>query len=393
MPGSTRTYLDHNATSALRPEARDAMVGALEAAGNPSSVHAEGRAARGRVERAREAVAALVGADARNVVFTSGGTEANVLALTPGLHAGADKRPLDRLLTSAIEHPCVLDGARFLVDRIERIPVLSSGIADLDALRGRLEDCANRGERVLVSLQAANNETGIVQPVRAAADLAHAAGGLLHCDSVQAAGKIDFTLAGSGADLIALSAHKLGGPQGVGALVLAPRIAIAERMLRGGGQERGARAGTENVAGIAGFGAAAAAALHSRDDEASRMASLRAAFEAGLREIAPEILIIGDGEGRLPNTSLFVMPEGTAETALMAFDLAGVAVSSGSACSSGKVRASHVLLAMGIPQAVASAAIRVSFGWNSSKNDVINCLRVFANTLEALRNRRGRAAA
>ncbi|MCP8940285.1 cysteine desulfurase [Alsobacter sp. SYSU M60028] len=391
MNAASRTYLDHNATSALRPDARDAMLAALEHAGNASSVHAEGRAARALIERAREEVAALVGGQARNVVFTSGGTEANVLALTPGLEACGDKRPLDRLLTSAVEHPSVLDGARFPADRVERLPVDGDGVLDLDALSARLAVLAKAGERALVSVQAANNETGVLQPIAAIAGLVHDHGGLLHCDAVQAAGRTDFAMA-SGADLVTLSAHKIGGPQGVGALVLSPAVTIADRVLRGGGQERGARAGTENVAGIAGFGAAASCAREGRAEEAARLAALRDVFEAGLRAVAPDIDVFGARVGRLPNTTLFAMPEGTAETALIAFDLAGVAVSSGAACSSGKVRASHVLLAMGVPRERAAAAIRVSLGWTTTRNHIENCLEVFEKTVGALRNRRGRAA-
>lgn len=393
MALSGRSYLDHNATSELRPEARDAMVAALAAGGNASSVHAEGRAARGRIESAREEIAALVGASARNVVFTSGGTEANALALAPRFDRCGEKLTLDRLLVSAIEHPCVLDGARFPADRIERIPVLASGVVDLAWLERRLAQASATGERAMVSLQAANNETGVIQPVRAAADLAHAAGGVLHCDAVQAVGKVAFSVGESGADLVALSAHKIGGPQGVGALVMGGGLQIAERMLRGGGQERGARSGTENGPGVAGFGAAAWAVREAGAAERERVLGLRDRLEAELIALAPEAVIFGAAAERLPNTTLVSLNGLRAETALIALDLAGVAVSSGSACSSGKVKRSHVLDAMGVEPDLAAGAIRISFGWNSREDDVIRFVGAFANLKETLHQRLGRAAA
>lgn len=392
MSPAPRTFLDHNATSALRPEAAEAVLRAMTLGGNPSSVHTEGRAARALVEDAREAVAGLAGGRARNVVFTSGGTEANVLALTPGIVFAGGVRPT-RLLASAIEHPCVLQGARFAAGSVETIPVLQSGVIDLDALERRLGALAGQGERVLVALQAANNETGVIQPVREAADIVHAAGGFLHCDAVQAAGKIRFDMESSGADSAAFSAHKIGGPQGVGALVLRDAAThIEDRLLRGGGQERGVRAGTENVPGIAGFGAAARAVLAGSAD-GEGIALLRNALEQGLRERAPVVVIFGDDAARLPNTTLFALPGLSAATALIAFDLAGVAVSSGAACSSGKVKTSHVLEAMGVASALADGAIRVSLGWNSSNPDVIRFLLAFEKVRDAYRDRQARRAA
>ncbi len=393
MSPVARSVLDHNATSAIRPEASAAVLRALEIGGNPSSVHSEGRAARALVEQAREAVGRLAGAPARNVVFTSGGTEANVLALTPGIMFAGGARPT-RLLVSGIEHACVLAGARFPVDAVERVPVLSTGVIDLEALSRRLEALAGEGQRVLLTLQAANNETGVIQPLRQAADLVHGAGGFLHCDAVQAAGKVPFDMAENGADTAAFSAHKLGGPQGVGALVFgSAETHIEERLLRGGGQERGARAGTENVPGIAGFGAAAASAAASLDGEAARLRALRDLMEQRLGQLAPEAVIFGSGEDRLPNTTLFALPGLDAATALIAFDLAGVAVSSGSACSSGKVQASHVLDAMGVPPDLARGAIRVSLGWNNSKDDVIRFLDAFEKVRDLNRDRQARRAA
>jgi cysteine desulfurase len=394
MAGAPRANLDHNATTTVRPAVIDAVAAALAAGGSPSSVHAEGRAARARIESARDEVAALLGAPARAVWFTSGGTEANVLALTPFIETAGEKRPLDRLLTSAVEHPCVLEGARFPEDRIERIPVTAEGVIELAWLEERLRIMAAQGERALVSVQAANNETGAVQPVRAAADLAHAHGGLMHCDAVQAIGKVAFDMASSGADLVAVSAHKIGGPQGVGALVAASTsLHIAGRLLRGGGQERGLRAGTENTPGVAGFGAAAREARLLGAADNARVSALRDDLETGLRQLAPEAVIFSSAVERLPNTTLFALPGQSAETALIAFDLDGVALSSGSACSSGKVKRSHVLKAMGAPDDLAGGAIRVSLGWSSTQADVERFLRAFEKLRDALHLRRGRRAA
>src|SRR5262245_45754730 len=282
---SNRIYLDWNATAPLRPQAREAMLAALDVAGNPSSVHAEGRAARRLIEQAREEVAALTGADPRNVVFTSGGTEANMLALTP--ESGAD-----RLLISDIEHPSVLAGGRFPAEAVERLPVSADGQIDLAALERRLA-APGRGQ-TLVSLMLANNETGVVQPVSQAAHLAHAAGALLHVDAVQAAGRISCDINALGADLLTLSGHKIGAPKGVGALVRRTAASgAADPLIKGGGQERGLRAGTENVAGIAGFGAAAAAAREGLAAESARMAGLRDRLEAALPAPSPDVVIFG----------------------------------------------------------------------------------------------------
>ncbi len=332
-----RVYLDWNATTPLRPEAQAAMAEAWELCGNPSSVHAEGRRARRLIEDARVAVARAVGAAPRNVVFTSGGTEANALALSPGLRGGASQ-PVERLLVSAIEHPSVLAGGRFAAEAVTRIGVTRGGLLDLERLRALLAS----GPPALVSLMAANNETGVIQPVAEVAEIVHGAGGLLHVDAIQAFGKMPFNIKEVGADLATLSAHKIGGPKGVGAVVLAEGLAGLEPLLRGGGQELGHRAGTENVAGIAGFGAA-----------------------------------IGAAEPRLPNTTLFVAPGVKAETAVIGFDLEGIAVSSGSACSSGKVRPSHVLEAMGLGPEIAQSGVRLSLGWSTSEADVDRCLEAW----------------
>jgi len=375
---SDRVYLDWNATTPLRREAREAMAAAWDLPGNPSSVHAEGRHARRLVEGARAGLAGAVGAIQRNVVFTSGGTEANGLALTPGLRRGAGM-PVKRLVVSAIEHASVLAGGRFSPEAISTVAVTNSGLLDLDHLRAALEN----GPPALVSVMLANNETGALQPVKEAAEMVHSAGGLLHVDAIQAFGKIPFDVNMMNADLVTLSAHKIGGPKGVGAVVLAEGVLGLEPLLRGGGQELGHRAGTENVAGIAGFGAAATAALSALDDDAIRLQNLQNRLESGLRQ-TPGVIVFSDNAPRLPNTTLFTVPGLKAETAVIGFDLAGIAVSSGSACSSGKVQPSHVLKAMGFGPELAQGAVRLSLGWSTLSKDVDRCLeawRKLAGTL------------
>jgi cysteine desulfurase len=366
-----RTYLDWNATTPLRPEARAAMAAAWDFSGNPSSVHAEGRQARHLLEAARAVLARALGVPPRNVVFTSGGTEANALALSPYLR-GASGLPVERLLASAIEHTSVLSGGRFAQEKIATIPVTQSGAIDLSALGAMLAS----GPPALVSLMAANNETGAVQPVAEAAAAVHKAGGLLHVDAIQAFGKIPFDLSTSGADLVTVSAHKIGGPKGVGAVVIGEGVTGLEPLLRGGGQERGRRAGTEDVAGIAGFGAATAAAIAAMAADASRILGLRNRLEAGLRQ-EMDVIVFSADMPRLPNTILFTVPGMKAETAVISFDLEGVAVSSGSACSSGKVQPSHVLQAMRVSPGEAQGAVRLSLGWSTSDRDVDRCLEAW----------------
>jgi cysteine desulfurase len=373
-----RVYLDWNATTPLRPEARQAMAAAWEMAGNPSSVHAEGRQARRLVEDARAAVAAAVGARPQDVVFASGGTEANALALTPGLRRGAGE-PVRRLLVSAIEHPSVLSGGRFSPEAIGTIQVTRSGLIDIDHLRGLLAV-----ERpALVSVMLANNETGALQPVGEVADIVHEAGGVLHVDAIQAIGKIPFDINEMKADLVTLSAHKIGGPKGVGALVLAEGTQGLEPLLRGGGQELGRRAGTENVAGIAAFGAAVRAAMIALEGDATRLRSLRDRLEAGLKQ-TPDTIVFSQDVPRLPNTTLFTVPGLKAETAVIGFDLGGIAVSSGSACSSGKVQPSHVLAAMGVGPELAQGAVRLSLGWSTSEADIDLALQAWRKLADAL---------
>lgn len=346
-------YLDHNATTAMRPEAVRAMAEALADVGNPSSVHRFGRAARRRVEEARERVAALVGACAEDVIFTSGGTEANALALR-----GAG-RP--RVLVSAVEHDSVLKA----VPEAEPIPVDAEGRVEPAVVAEML----GRDSRpALVSVMLANNETGVIQPVAQVAARARAAGALVHCDASQAAGKMPVSAVELGVDFLTLSAHKLGGPQGVGALVAVGGPELAPQLL-GGGQERGRRAGTENVAGTVGMGVAAELAAAGLEDVA-KLAVWRDEMERRAKAAVPRCRVVAQGAPRLPNTSCLVLPGVGSDVQVMALDLAGVAVSAGSACSSGKVRASHVLAAMGLPPHEAGAAIRVSFGWNSAEGDV-----------------------
>jgi cysteine desulfurase len=375
-----RAYFDWNATAPLRPEARDALQDALALTGNPSSVHAEGRAARQLIERAREDVAHLAGARQADVIFTSSGTEANALVLTPAIETAHEKEPRDRLFMSAIEHSSVRAGGRFPREAIEDLPVDADGRLDLAALAEALA----RASRPLVSVMLANNETGVIQPVAEAAAIVHAANGLLHVDAVQAAGRIAVDIGALGADLLTLSAHKIGGLKGVGAVVRASDdIHFADPLIRGGGQERGLRAGTENVAGIAAFGAAAAAARERLADEAARMLALRKRLEAGLRAISPQVVIFGETADRLPNTTLFAVEGLKAETAVIGFDLEGVAVSSGAACSSGKVQPSHVLAAMGVSPTL-RGALRVSLGWTTTEADVERFLGAWRKLASAL---------
>ncbi|KRB44613.1 cysteine desulfurase family protein [Phenylobacterium sp. Root700] len=349
-------YLDCNATAPIRPEAVEAMTRAFAIGGNPSSVHAAGRSARAIVEHARNEVAALIGGPASTVIFTSGGTEANALAIESAVATGSK-----RLIVSAVEHDSVLESAKASGVAVEYLPVKADGTADLGWLTARLAAWDAADGRPFVALMLANNETGVIQPVREASEIVRAAEGWLHVDAIQGAGKIITDSRALGADTLVVSAHKLGGPQGVGALTFGPRATMVRRQ-HGGGQERGRRAGTENVAGIAGFGAAAMASL--RDKE----------IQSAWRDAAAErlkangALVIGEDAARLPNTLCVAAAGYGAELQVMALDLAGIMVSAGSACSSGKVKASHVLTAMGLDD-LASCAIRVSGGWATTEQD------------------------
>ena len=381
---SPRVYLDYNATAPLRPQARTAAMDVFACAGNPSSVHAEGRRARALVENARRQVASLVGSSPERVVFTSGATEAAHLALSADILADG-RRGFDRLLVGATEHAAVLQGHRF-GEAVETVPVLPTGVLDLAALSYALA----RGGRCIVAVQAANNETGVLQPIDEIAERTWKHAGVVICDAVQAAGRV--ACDAIPADVLLLSAHKLGGLAGAGAVVMrSDRVALGAAVLRGGGQERGFRAGTENVAAIVAFGTAAEASASLA--EASHMATLRDRFEADLLRIAPEAEVFGREAPRLPNTSAFAVPGVSAETLLMALDLAGIAVSSGSACASGKVGRSHVLEAMGVKPDLRAGVLRVSFGWSSTEADVERVLAQMAATLDRLKGRRLRVAA
>ncbi|WP_411286788.1 cysteine desulfurase family protein [Phenylobacterium sp.] len=352
-------YLDHNATTPVRPEACAAVARALAMGGNPSSVHAAGRAARALVEHARDEVAALVAAPASTVVFTSGGTEANALALESAVAAGAR-----RLVVSALEHDSVQETARAAGVAVEVLPVTADGVADLAWLAERLGRWDAADGRPFVAMMLANNETGVIQPVAQAAGIVRAADGWLHVDAVQAGGKIAIDSRALGADTLSVSAHKLGGPQGVGALTFGPRATLSRRQ-HGGGQERGRRGGTENVPGICGFGAAATAALGDLESF-QRLADGRDALAARMK--AAGAVVMGEGAPRLANTLCVATPEFTSDLQVMGLDLAGVLVSAGAACSSGKVKASPVLTAMGQGE-LAACAIRVSGGWNTDDGD------------------------
>lgn len=369
-----RTYLDHNATSPLRDCAKEALVSVLNTVGNASSIHKEGRKARATIEKAREQVAGLVNAHPKNVIFTSGGTEANMTALSPELVAANKKADVNhiKLFISAIEHPCVMSGGRFASEDIIQLPVSGEGVVILSELSETIGEFRKQNPETpfLVSVMLANNETGAIQPVAEIAQIVHEHNGMLHTDAVQCAGKIAIDCQTLGADLLTLSAHKLGGPQGVGALVLGSgKTLIGDHLMKGGGQELNRRAGTENVAGIAAFGAASEEAAN----ELGRMADiakLRDKLESELLVEAPELTIFANNVERLPNTSCIAIAGMTAETTLIALDLKGISVSSGSACSSGKVDSSHVLSAMSVEGDLLQSAIRVSLGWNTTETDI-----------------------
>jgi cysteine desulfurase len=352
------------------------VLQALEA-GNASSVHAEGRAARAIIESARVAVAKALGTRPDHVIFVSGATEAAVTALRP--------REGERLLIAAGEHVCVHTGQSFPQDRVAPVRLDRQGRLDLDDLRSRLAETA--GLRPVLALQAVNNETGVIQPVLEAAELVHAAGGAVICDAVQGCSRIPCTFAATGADALFLSSHKLGGPKGAGCLAYARRDLIPQALIRGGGQERGLRGGTENVAAIAGFAAALAEAEAMREAETARLKEIRDFLQAGVLEIVPDAAIFGAETARVANTLAFALPGFGAETLVAAFDVEGVALSSGSACSSGKVTPSHVLAAMGVSPDLARSALRISLGLGSRKEEGVRFLEILAKVHERMRRR------
>jgi len=378
-----RAYLDHNASAPLLPEARAAMLAALEVDANASSVHGDGRAARRLVEQARRDVAALAGAQPGHVVFTSGATEAASTLLSPDWTLGCSALSMARLVVSAADHPCLLCGGRFAPEAVSVIGVDGNGIADLAALEALLAGHDREKGLALVAIHAANNETGVIQPVAELSRLARAHGAVLVVDAVQAAGRVPIDISEGWGDFLILSSHKIGGPKGAGAIVGGSDLMMPAPLVRGGGQEKGHRAGTENVAAIAGFGAAARAALAGLAD-IERVRALRDAFEAAVLELAPDAVVFGCGAQRLANTLFFAVPGLKAETAQIAFDLAGVSLSAGSACSSGKVGASHVLKAMGATAGAAGdqGALRVSIGRATGEAELAAFRAAFAGMME-----------
>ncbi|MDO8354375.1 MAG: cysteine desulfurase family protein [Aestuariivirga sp.] len=351
-----RTYLDHNATSHLRPAAKEAMCAAMDVEGNASSVHREGRLARKLLDDSRETIARGIGVIAPMISFTSGGSEANNLAIKSA--------PVERLLVSAFVHPAVMESAMAAHKPAEFIPVTPQGVVDLEALAKLLE-----GPKALVSVMLANNETGVIQPLREIVALAQAHGALVHTDAVQAFGKMPVNFGLLGVDMMTIAAHKIGGPTGIGALVVRDGLPL-EPLVHGGGQELRRRAGTENLVGIAGFAAVAKESQLNVE-----------ALQAQLEEALANAVILGGDAPRLPNTTYFSQPGMSAETLLMNFDLEGIAVSSGSACSSGKVTKSHVLTAMNVAPELAKGAIRVSLGWNTTQEHIEHFIAVWRSLL------------
>jgi cysteine desulfurase len=386
---ANRAYLDHNASTPLRPAVADAMARALELTGNPSSIHAEGRAARAAIDRARHQVAAAVGAEAKNVIFTSGATEGLNMALRPSpavtFRSGAKRT--ERLLVLSTEHSAALAGGGFAAESIEHIPVDGDGRADLAWLERRLGELATIDGKfapVTIAMQLANSETGVIHDIRKASIIADRYGAFFICDAVPALGKISVSMAALNVDALVLSAHKFGGPKGVGAVVLAGDHAfIEEPLLKGGGQEMRRRSGTENLPGIVGMGVAAEIAILNMSAEAPRLEELRDELLARFRTFRPDMVVFGEAANRLPNTAAIALPGLKAETAVIAFDLANVAVSSGAACASGKVKRSHVLDAMGVSPGLADGLLRFSLGWTTTRIDIDIAAAAFAKIAAA----------
>ncbi|MBX4867870.1 cysteine desulfurase [Rhizobium bangladeshense] len=371
-----RLYLDWNATAPLHPAARDAIMRAIDIFGNPNSVHGEGRAARAAIEGARRKVAALAGADPGNLIFTSGATEAANLVLTPDFRMGRTPLRLGHLYFSAIEHPAVREGGRFSRDKMTEIPVTEAGIVDLDALGLLLGTHDKAAGLPMVAIMLVNNETGIVQPVEAAAKIVHAHGGLIVVDAVQAAGRIPLDIEQIGADFMIVSSHKIGGPKGAGALIARGEALMPRPLIQGGGQERGHRSGTQNSLALIGFGAAAEVAAGEFETRNGAIGALRERLEAGMRQAAADVIIHGEGGQRVANTIFFTLPGLKAETGQIAFDLEGVALSAGSACSSGRLGESHVLTAMGSDPKL--GALRISLGFSTTEEDIDRAIAAFA---------------
>lgn len=386
---SSRIYMDWNATAPLLPEAREACLSALDLLGNPSSVHGEGRALRTLIENARRDVAALCGAKPGSVIFTSGATEAANLVLTPDFRMGRTPLKIGRLYASAIEHPAVREGGRFPREALSEIPVISDGVVDLPVLRELLSAHDRQLGLPMVAVMLVNNETGIIQPIAAIAEIVRAHGGILVVDAVQAAGRVPLSIEDLGADFLIVSSHKIGGPKGAGALVARGEVMMPAPLIRGGGQEKGHRSGTENPVAIAGF---AAAARKVGEDVGQRMgvvSALRDMLEGEMLAAATDVVIHGRDVSRVGNTIFFTLPGLKAETGQIAFDLEGVALSAGSACSSGKVGQSHVLTAMGYDPR--QGALRISIGEGTTQADIDRCAAVFAK-VAARRRAPGQAA-
>ncbi|MGN7293615.1 cysteine desulfurase family protein [Rhizobium sp. SAFR-030] len=370
-----RAYLDWNATAPLSDAARSAMLDAYALPGNASSVHAEGRAARVALDRARRQVAALAGAQPQHVIFTSGATESANLVLTPEFRMGRAPLAIGHLYVSAIEHPAIREGGRFDRAQVSEIAVTPAGVIDLEALGGALAGHDGSSGLPMVAVMLVNNETGIIQPVAEAARLVHQKGGLLVVDAVQAAGRIPLDIEALDADFMVLSSHKIGGPKGVGVLVSRGEVMAPKALIHGGGQEKGHRSGTENFPGIVGFGAAADAAVENLTSTVSTLAALRDRLEDGMRRAAGDVIIHGAAVERVANTTFFTLPGLKSETGQIAFDLEGVALSAGAACSSGKVGQSHVLTAMGCDPDL--GALRISLGPATTADDIDRALAAF----------------
>ncbi|MDL2405741.1 cysteine desulfurase family protein [Rhizobium calliandrae] len=386
---ATRLYLDWNGTAPLHPTARDAMLHALDLYGNPNSVHGEGRAARAAIEAARRQVASLTGAEPANVVFTSGATEAANMVLTPEFRMGRTPLAIGHLYLSAIEHPAVREGGRFPKEKISEIPVTSDGVVDLGVLETMLSAHDKANGLPMVAIMLANNETGILQPVGEAAKIVQAFGGVFVVDAVQAAGRVLLDINAIGADFLIVSSHKIGGPKGAGALVSRGEMLMPKPLIHGGGQEKGHRSGTENALAVIGFGAAAAAALAEFDSRNAAVEKLRDRLEEGMLRAAPDLIIHGKDSPRVPNTSFFTLPGLKSETGQIAFDLEGLAISAGSACSSGKVGESHVLVAMGRDPKL--GALRISLGFSTCEEDIDRAISAFAR-IAGRRKQAGAAA-
>ncbi|EPE98076.1 cysteine desulfurase family protein [Rhizobium grahamii] len=384
-----RLYLDWNATSPLHQNARDAVLRAMDMFGNPNSVHGEGRSVRAAIEQARRQLAVLTGADPAHVIFTSGATEAANMVLTPDFKMGRTPLAIGRLYYSAVEHPAVREGGRFSKEQTTEIPVTEAGVVDLDALGALLAAHDKSAGLPMVAVMLVNNETGIVQPISDIAKIVQAQGGLVVVDAVQAAGRLKLDINELGADFLIVSSHKIGGPKGAGALVTRGEVLMPRPLIHGGGQEKGHRSGTENSLAVIGFGAAAEAAVAEFDARNAAISVLRDRLESGMRGAAPDVIVYGAEGERVSNTTFFTLPGLKAETGQIAFDLEGVALSAGSACSSGKVGESHVLVAMGRDPKL--GALRISLGFATTEEEIDKAISVFAK-IAARRKPAGEAA-